>query len=167
MHALTSARAKAYARDCLGYLGIAAAMVPAGMVIRRTGLARNRRALMLMSVVPPIIATLVAAGQESGEHRATPGKRSQRLAVRGVRRRIGFGRALVRNSAKILVPWQLGHVSTIGALFDGFDERDPLTIGATAAVYPLMAAMGASVALGEGRAIHDRLAGTRVRRGRR
>lgn len=50
----------------------------------------------------------------------------------------------------------------IGAVFGGFDKKDPLTLGAAFITYPLLAAMILGVVLGDGRTIHDRLSGTRV-----
>jgi uncharacterized RDD family membrane protein YckC len=66
---------------------------------------------------------------------------------------------------KIFVPWQLGHISTITGITGitgGFDRNRPLTLVTTVATYGLIAATLASVALGDGRALHDRIAGTVV-----
>jgi hypothetical protein len=65
---------------------------------------------------------------------------------------------------KIGIPWQLGHVVAIGSTFGGFERRDPATLAAAAVVYPLMVVMVVLAARGSGRALHDRLAGTQVRR---
>jgi hypothetical protein len=62
------------------------------------------------------------------------------------------------------VPWQLGHISTITGITGitgGFDRNRPLTLVTTVATYGLIAATLASVALGDGRALHDRTRGHR------
>lgn len=160
-----SARARAYLIDCGLYLGVAAAMVPIGVVAHRAGWGRHQAYVVCVSAVPPLVAVVMAARQESGATSATPGKRRRGLVVRA---RDGgpvtSARALVRNGVKIGLPWQLGHVVAIGAARGGFEHRDPLTIGATAVTCPLLAAMVASVARGTGLALHDRVAGTLVER---
>ncbi|MFC0672899.1 hypothetical protein [Brachybacterium hainanense] len=181
---LATARGRAYARDCLGYLGIAAAMVPAGILLSRT--VRDPRALRrivtVASAVPPVLATIAAARAEAGPQRATWGKRREGLQV--VRWHDGEGgtagaatadpldpsagpamgvpRALLRNTVKIALPWQLGHTLALGAAWGGFDERDPATLASAVVTYPLIGAMIGAVALAPGRGLHDRVAGTRV-----
>lgn len=162
MHPLAIPRARAYLRDWGTYLGLAAATAPLGVVGQITGWGRKPSFNYAVSSVPPILAALLAARQEARQG-ATPGKRRHHLLVtkrEGIP--ITFGRALARNCLKIAIPWQLGHMVAIGAGFGGFDRRDPLTLGAAFVTYPLLAAMILSVVLGDGRAIHDRLSGTRV-----
>src|SRR5699024_8842834 len=85
---------------------------------------------------PPPPATLHHPRADSGPPRATGGKRRQGLQVTGTAgSTLTVGRALGRNAAKIFVPWQLGHASAIGAAWEGFRKRDPLTWASTVTVY--------------------------------
>lgn len=163
MHQLAGRRAKAYLRDCLGYAGIAAATVPIGLALNAAGVGEHRGAVIAVSGVPPVVAAVVAARQESGRG-STWGKRREALAVTGTDgAAVPFDRALWRNAVKITVPWQLGHVVAIGAAYGGYEDGDPLTIGATAVLYALGAAMAVTLLRGEGRGLHDRAARTVVR----
>lgn len=164
MHPLARRRCLAHLTDCAGCLGVAASMLPLGAVIvRTTDLASRPLFGHVISVVPPVIATVVAARAESGPRRATWGKRRQGLEVVG---RDGGAptprEALVRNAAKILVPWQLGHTVAIGAAWGGYERRDPLTLGSTVAVYALIGWFAWTGLRGDGRGPHDRLSGTHV-----
>ena len=164
MHPLARRRCLAHLTDCAGCLGVAASMLPLGAVIvRTTDLASRPLFGHVISVVPPVIATVVAARAESGPPRATWGKRRQGLEVVGA----GGGaptprEALVRNAAKILVPWQLGHTVAIGAAWGGFEKRDPVTCASALAVYGLIGWFAWTGLRRDGRGPHDRLAGTRV-----
>ncbi|ACQ79602.1 RDD domain containing protein [Beutenbergia cavernae DSM 12333] len=163
MHPLAIRRAKAYALDALSYLGVAAATVPLGLLVRSRG-EPSRNAVLAMSAVPPIVATLWAAHAEAATAGATWGKRRMGLEVvdDDGGGRLSYRRALVRNVVKIAVPWQLGHTVAVGAAFGGFDERDPLTIAATTLTYPLIAVGAATAFWGSGRGVHDRAAGSVV-----
>lgn len=163
LHHLASSRGKAYVRDCIGYLGIAVATVPLGLLSQQTGWGDHRGFVLAASAIPPTIATLLAARRESSSSGATPGKRRYGLQVQSQHgEALSFGRALLRNSLKIAIPWQLGHTVVVGAAFGGFDNQDPLTLAAAVATYPLLAIMIGSAAFGEGRALHDRITGSRV-----
>src|SRR5690625_240461 len=163
-HSLAKRRSLAYVCDCLGYLGIAAATAPLGLLAHRRGWGANKAFVLAASTVPPVAAMLVAARQESGPTGATLGKQHQRLQVTSREgHRLSYGRALLRNAIKIAIPWQLGHTVAVGTAFGGFDEKDPLTLGATLVVHPLLAALISSVVFGEGYAMHDRIAGSQVR----
>lgn len=163
LHPLVFSRGKAYLRDCVGYLGIAVATVPLGLLARQTGWSDHRGFVLAASAIPPTIATLLAARRESSSSGATSGKRRYGLQVQGQHgEALSFGRALLRNGLKIALPWQLGHTVAVGAAFGGFDDNDPLTIAAAVATCPLLAIMVGSVALGEGRALHDRITGSKV-----
>lgn len=163
LHALACSRGKAYVRDCVGYLGIAVATVPLGLLAQQTDWGNHRGFVFAASAIPPIIATLLAARRESSSDGATPGKRRYGLQVQAQHGEpLSFGRALLRNGLKIALPWQLGHTVAIGAAFDGFDDNDPLTLATAVATYPLLAVMIGSVAFGEGRGLHDRITGSRV-----
>lgn len=164
MHPLATRRALAHLTDCAGYLGVAAAMIPVGIVIATsTDLARKPAFGHLISMVPPAIATVLAARAESGPHRATWGKRRQGLEVSGADGdRLTVARALGRNTAKIFVPWQLGHTSTIGGMWGGFERRDPLTYAATLAAYGVIGVYAWKGTRGSGRGVHDLIAGSHV-----
>ncbi|MGP9681425.1 RDD family protein [Brachybacterium sp. AOP3-A1-3] len=172
MHRLARRRATGYLCDCAGYLGVAAAMVPFGLAVNAlTDLGRSRTYAYTVSVVPPAIATVIAARAESGPRRATWGKRRVGLQVEDMAGggRITLERALARNALKILVPWQAGHITAIAAIWGGFEEGDRVAYVATVLVYGLMAAEavtclrggssgnGSRSGSGSGRGPHDLL----------
>jgi uncharacterized RDD family membrane protein YckC len=166
LHPLAGRRLISYGLDCAGYLGLAVATVPAGLLLRRRRVL-SERDLLVVSAMLPLAATGWAARAESGTASATLGKRRCHLVVRDHRTGCppSTGAALLRNTVKIFVPWQLGHISTITGITGitgGFDRNRPLTLVTTVATYGLIAATLASVALGDGRALHDRIAGTVV-----
>lgn len=164
MHPLAGRRGKAYLLDCARIVGVGVAMVPLGVAAHRRGLIgpyplRSH----LISAVLPVIATVWAAREESGPMRATRGKRGQELTVTtddGTA--MSFRGALLRNTVKIFIPWQLGHTVAIGAAYGGYERKDPITLGATALTYPLLGVLIGSVVRGHGRAIHDRVVGSVV-----
>lgn len=165
MHPLARRRATGYLRDCAGYLGVAVAMVPLGLAVNAvTDLGSSRTYAYVVSAVPPAIATVIAARAESGPRQATWGKRRVGLRVEDLATgdRITFGRALARNTIKILIPWQTGHVTTIAAIWGGFEEGDPLAYSASVVLYGSMAAFAVMCLRGSGRGPHDLLAGTVV-----
>ena len=164
MHPLALRRARAHLTDCVGYLGVAAAVVPVGVLVATTTDLGSRPLYgHLVSAVPPAIATAIAARAESGPRRATWGKRRQGLEVAQVDgSAIGPGRALARNAAKIFVPWQLGHITAVGAAWGGFERGDVLTISASGAVYAVIGLFAWTTLRGSGRGVHDVLAGSRV-----
>lgn len=165
MHPLVRPRVTGYLRDCAGYLGVAAAIVPLGLAVNAvTDLGQSRTYAYAVSVVPPAIATVIAARAESGPRRATWGKRRVGLQVEDVAGggQITLGRALARNALKILVPWQAGHVTTIAAVWGGFEEGDRIAYAATVLVYGLMAAEAVTCLRGSGRGPHDLAAGSIV-----
>lgn len=141
-----------------------AVTIPAGLAIVATSnLGGNRTFGHLISMVPPAIATVLAAHAESGPRRATWGKRRQSLEVTGPGgSTLTVGRALGRNAAKIFVPWQLGHTSAIGAAWEGFQKRDPLTVASTVTVYAVIGLYAWMGMRGSGRGVHDLIAGSRV-----
>lgn len=166
MHPLARRRTRAYLRDCIGYLGIAAATVPFGVAAQSQGWGRSQVFVWAVSAVPPVIATTVAARRESGTAAATLGKVQRGLQVHArAGMPVGLGGALLRNTVKIAIPWQVGHTVAVGAAFGGFEVGDPVTLAAAVITYPLLAVMIATGVLGEGRALHDRVAGTVVTSG--
>lgn len=163
MDALAGRRALAYSRDCAGYALVAAAEVPLGLLLRRSGVVSTPRRTWWATASLPVLAAVIAARAESGPGHATPGKRWQGLAVvttDGLP--VGAGRALLRNLVKIVLPWQLGHTVALAAARGGLSSRDPLAVGSAVAVYALLGATVVSGAVRGGRTLHDRTAGTRV-----
>lgn len=159
MHPLAVRRGKAYLLDCLGFVGVGAAMAPFGVVAHRRGLIGARPVIThLVSAALPVIATVWTARQESGATRATWGKRRLGLTVTTEDGdTLAFGTALLRNAVKILIPWQIGHTVAIGSAYGGWERKDPLTLAATAVTYPVLGLMIGAVVAGSGRAVHDRV----------
>lgn len=165
MHALAPRRATGYLRDCAGYLGVAAAMVPLGAAVTAlTDLGGSRVYAYAVSAVPPAIATVIAARAESGPRRSTWGKRRVGLEVADVDsgEAITGARALARNSVKIFVPWQLGHMTAIGAVFGDFETMRPVTVTASVLTYGAIGTFAVMCLRGSGRGPHDLAAVTRV-----
>lgn len=165
MHPLFWPRCRAYGRDAVGYLGLAAATLPLGIPLNLAGVRQHRGAVIALSAVPPLAAALMAARAESDDRHDTWGKRAEGLTVR----RLGGGRpsyrrALARNIVKITVPWQVGHVVAIGAAYGGFEAGDPVTIGAGISTYVIIGAFAVTGGFGGGRGVHDRLTATVVER---
>lgn len=183
---LAAARGRAYARDAVGYLGIAAAMVPAGVACQLSGVPVPRPVVTLLSAVPPLVATVWAALAESGPHRATWGKRREHVVVLrragaagtdvreqvaeadgqdgASRSPISFPRALLRNAVKIGIPWQIGHMVALSASYGDLDRIDAVGACLLSASYlPIMGVVVLTV-LVPGRGLQDLAAGTRVRR---
>lgn len=123
VHGLAGRRGQAYAFDSLTYLGIVAATVPFGLLARRAGWGEQRTFVLTASAIPPMLATALAAHQESSPVAATRGKRRYGLNVKTLEgHSLTFAQALLRNAVKIAIPWQLGHTVAVGAAFGGFDE---------------------------------------------
>lgn len=190
MHPLARRRATGYLLDCTGYLGIAAAMVPFGLVVNAlTDLGPRRSSVTAVSAIPPAIATVLAARAESGPRRATRGKRRSDLEVTAFPEQalagasdahdgvtpgpvageqaahgapITVGQGLIRNTVKIFVPWQLGHLSAIGAAYGDFETMRPGTVAASALTYAVIGTFAVMGLRGSGRGPHDLAAGTVV-----
>lgn len=161
MHPLARRRLLAYALDMTGYLGIAAATVPLGLLAAGAGLAESGVFVVAASAVPVLIATGVAAHAES--RGGTWGKRRLGLRVeRADGRPLLLGRAVSRNVLKIAVPWQLGHVVAIGAALGGFDRPDPALVSASLATYAVIGVGVWGVLRRSGVTVHDLAARSRV-----
>lgn len=138
MNRLAGRRIRAYALDALGYLGVAAATVPLGVLAARLGIGESQFYLIGASALPVVIATGIAARAES-RNGATWGKRRLGLQVSTVQGDpLRLSSAICRNVLKIGVPWQLGHVVTISGIFGGFERVDPLLIAALLLVYSVI-----------------------------
>lgn len=74
----------------------------------------------------------------------------------------GLGRALARNATKICLPWTLGHLIAFGAVDGGFARGSPVTLTAAVAIYAFIGCTVALAIWGNGRALHDLAAATRV-----
>lgn len=160
-HPLAGRRIGAYLLDCIGYLGVAAAELPIGFWAFQQGWGTNPVLMAVLSSIPPVAATAIAALGEAGERRSTWGKR--RLGIRvDFTGEAGLGRALVRNTVKIFLPWTIGHVVAFRAANGAFQAPDAITITATIATYAIFGVFGVMGGFGSGRGPHDRLAGTQV-----
>ncbi len=114
---------------------------------------------VFLLTVLPVGAYLTAT--EAGPHQAGAGKRWQGLRVTADGGgRPGLARVLVRNALKLL-PWQLGHLAA--ARFTTGREPSP-AVWAAYGLSSVLAAADIAAALRDphSRALHDRVAGTRV-----
>lgn len=162
--ALALRRCAAYGLDYLGYAAIASAGVPVGIVLLRNNVQLSPAQLAVISSVAPAIATGWAAKRESGARHATWGKVKLGVWVDGINGSSPrFAAALVRNIAKIFVPWSLGHVLAFASPSGGWESKDPALIASAAALMVLAPVTGVSLFVGRGRAPHDWIAGTLVR----
>jgi uncharacterized RDD family membrane protein YckC len=114
---------------------------------------------VFLLTVLPVGAYLTAT--EAGPHQASAGKRRQGLRVTTIRgARPGPRRVLARNALKLL-PWQLGHLSA--TRFATGREPSPAVWAAYGLALALAVAdVAAALRDPHGRALHDRLTGTRV-----
>lgn len=101
--------------------GWVAVLAVAGATLYVTGVLRSLSAgagnlVSFLVLVLPV--TVALARSESGPLEATIGKRARRLRVvdAGTGSQASFGRALLRNAAKIAVPWELGHTVAYGLI---------------------------------------------------
>src|SRR5699024_2906628 len=140
MHPLPQRRPRSHPAGCAGSVAVwAATPQRAGATLTPTQPARRPAFAHRTSMDLPVPAPVLAARADASPLRATWGKRRQGLQVTGTDgSSLTVGRALGRNAAKIFVPWQLGHASAIGAAWEGFRKRDPLTWASTVTVYTLI-----------------------------
>jgi uncharacterized RDD family membrane protein YckC len=167
---LPGRRITAWLIDWLCILVVPVALVPVGLITLNAGVdlpswVLNAGAFGLV-IVP---ATLWAAWRESRPRGATPGKRLRRLRVvdSATGERVTFGRALVRNTAKIAVPWELGHTAAFGFANAPAGQGRTDTVGTwlwavTAGAYAIVIVYVAALFVGSGRTPYDRLSRTRV-----
>ena len=128
MHPLAGRRARAYLRDCLGYLGLAAATVPLGLLLNRAGSSPSQSVILAVSALPPAAATLLAAVRETRS--GTPGQRRQGLTVvDATGERPDLGHALIRNVVKIGLPWQAWTCRRDRGAFRWFSGPRPTDLG--------------------------------------
>lgn len=144
----------------LGWIGVLTVL---GLLLDTPSWALSQPAWdVLIAVATVVPITLWLAWWES--RGATPGKRVLRLGVRSLDGHPpGLGRALLRNTLKVAVPWQLGHLVAARFITAPADAAVPAsTLVMSVAVYALMAVYLAGVFLGPGRPLYDVLAATEV-----
>jgi uncharacterized RDD family membrane protein YckC len=111
-----------------------------------------------ITLVAPVTVTF--ALQEASAVHATFGKRRMGLQVTNESgRQLTFRRALARSAAKFL-PWQLAHTAVI-RLAAGSRSTGLLVLAITAQAV-VLGSIGAIALDSDHRALHDRVAGTRV-----
>ncbi|WP_147943483.1 RDD family protein [Microbispora sp. CSR-4] len=157
-------RITAWLIDWLFILILPLLLVPVGVVVYSAGLRLPVGLWNLVSfllLIAPV--TLWCAWRESGRFQATPGKRVRGLIVVDARSGgpIGFGRALLRNTAKIALPWELGHTVAYGFATAAPNPPGSLLV-LTIIVYVIMFAWLGALFLPSGRTPYDLLSGTRV-----
>jgi uncharacterized RDD family membrane protein YckC len=153
--------------DALTFLLAPALLLPVGVLFVHRGVNLTQPALNVVGFLFVVLpATLWTAWCEARSRQATPGKRLLGLvvvtAMSGAR--IGRGRSLLRNLIKIALPWQLGHTAVIGLAAVGETSPPPWLLAVTVLAYALPLLSLTLVLVRPHRAMHDRLAGTRVRR---
>ncbi len=157
-------RIRAQALDLIviaAWVGFAAAV---GFTLRAAGVrldsAQSRDAVAFATLVLPVTVTF--AVQEASPSQATFGKRRRGLAVEDRHgRRISLPRSLARSGVKFL-PWQLAHTAVFGLFAD---STSSWLITLSVAAQALVIGSAAMMALDSGHlALHDRVAGTRVKK---
>ncbi|MCT9929827.1 RDD family protein [Planotetraspora sp. A-T 1434] len=157
-------RIAAWLIDWLLILILPLLLVPVGVALYMAGLRLPIGLWNLISfllLIAPV--TLWCAWRESGRFQATPGKRAKGLIVVDAHsgRPIGFGRALLRNAAKIALPWELGHTVAYGFATAARNPSESLMV-LTIIVYVIMFAWLGALFLPSTRTPYDLLGGTRV-----
>jgi uncharacterized RDD family membrane protein YckC len=143
----------------VGWAGFAAAV---GLGLQATDVSLDsawaRDAVAFTTLVLP--STLSFAAMEASTSQATFGKRRQGLIVTDERgHRVSYRRSLARSTLKFL-PWQLAHTAVFGLLVD--PTSTPLISLSIAAQALIVVSVLAMILDPTHRALHDRIAGTRV-----
>jgi len=142
-----------------GWVAITAVI---GLAVQKLGLAPTSAigwdVYAWSTLVAPCALTL--AGFESSRWQASPGKRRQGLVVTDTAGQpLTRGRALLRAAIK-LSPWQMAHTAVF-QMYAG--SQSPIFWALSILAQVIVLASVAAVLWGrEGRAFHDRIAGTRV-----
>ncbi|WP_051973443.1 RDD family protein [Cryobacterium sp. MLB-32] len=121
---------------------------------------------VLGTVVLVVPMTLMLTGFESSAREASIGKRVRHLIVvnSDTGQRVSFRRALVRNTMKLAVPWTVGHAAVYGIVAaSATDSISPAIWVVTAFAYVVPLVYVASLFLGSGRTLYDRISGTTAR----
>jgi uncharacterized RDD family membrane protein YckC len=114
-------RLGAWLIDLLCIAGWVAVLAVVGAALYLTGVLHTlsadagNAASFVVLIVP---VTVALARFEAGSREATVGKRARRLRVvdAGTQSRVSFARALLRNTVKVAVPWELGHTVAYGLI---------------------------------------------------
>lgn len=140
-------------------------LTAAGAVVRAVAPAPAQPNLVLTDLIAfgfTVLPTgLYLAVGEAGRHQAAWGKRRAGLqVVTAAGGRPGVGRIVLRTAVKLL-PWQLAHIAVARLILD---VDDPVTTWGSDALSLLLAALTIGMAWRDPqhRALHDRVAGTRV-----
>jgi uncharacterized RDD family membrane protein YckC len=148
----------------MGWVAVTAAVgVPlylAGRIPPLSPLALNLIGAVIV-VVPVVVAATLF---ESSRRGATPGKRVTGLSVDAGGRAPTRGRALLRNSLKIGLPWLIGHAAVFALTGGGAASPEAGAWALIAVAYVIPIVWVASLFLSSGRTPYDRIAGTTVRR---
>ena len=161
------ARWRASLWDYLAILGWLAVLTAMGFAVRSvlpatgepTYPALAADAVALLATVLPVWAWLTLT--EAGPAQGSWGKRRAGLRVASADGHdVSWGRAAIRNAVK-LAPWQLAHVTVARIILDA---DAPVTIAVTYALSLLVPVVSIAMAWRDPlhRALHDRIAGTRV-----
>ncbi len=160
------ARLRASLWDYLVIVGWIAVLTVAGLGVRaRLPPAPEQPSLLAtdamafgFSVLPVLVYLTVT---EARPAQATWGKRRGGLLVVGPGgRRPGWGRAAARNAVKLL-PWQLAHIA-VARLILGVDDVVTIVVTDGLAIVIPVVSVAMVVLDPQRRALHDRVAGTRV-----
>lgn len=135
----------------------------AGAVLYVAGVTRDVDSLLgnligFVTLIVPI--SLAAAGFDGTARHATPGKRVLRLRVESAGQGPGFARALLRNTIKYAIPWEIGHTAVFALVGSTGAPAIWVTIALIAAyAIPIVSLL---LMITTGRALHDRVARTAV-----
>lgn len=152
-----------------GYIGLLALLA---LLVRISGLmgeppapATYRllgQALLFVALTVPVVVWL--AWWEAAPRGATPGKRLLRLrvVVAAHGRPLGFRQALLRNTLKVALPWELAHTAVWRLWAWPAVPDDPIAWALLACAYVLMFWYVLALFLGRRFAPYDRLTNTRV-----
>jgi uncharacterized RDD family membrane protein YckC len=159
---VTWRRLRAGLLDLACILGWVAVVAAVGVPLWLNGITGRLNAVWLnvvagATVVVPV--TFALAWLEGGRYEASPGKQWVGLRVRHLDGSpLGFGGALLRNIAKVAVPWTLGHAAAI-ALATGTSRGVPADVWVlTGVAYGIPLISLVSLFFGERRTPYDVLA---------
>jgi len=156
-------RVLAWLIDCAGILGWLALTVAVGLVLRQLGVRPGPLGTNVLATVFGVAPVCLGlAIFESGRREATPGKRRRHLVVVSTNqyRRIGLGRALVRNLLKVGLPWTLGHALAIALVGGATFTARLVVLAALAYAVPIFYLI--TLLAPPHRPVYDRLSGTNV-----
>jgi uncharacterized RDD family membrane protein YckC len=155
-------RLLAWLVDWLLILGWLVVVTLVGVPLYLSGARLSPVALNVVAALAGVVPVTVALALfEAGRRQATPGKRWRRLRVIRSSQggRISVGQGLIRNIAKVGVPWTLGHVVAI-ALVSGATGTWVWVL--TAITYALVIGYLVTLFMPGHRTAYDRLVGAAV-----